>query len=123
MTDLDLVRGEFAEAESATIFTDASAAGFGAAWDRAEVQGMWSPAGKSLHIAWLELSAVLRALEAWAPRLAGRRVLVRYDNTQAVAAINHGSTRVREGRRISRRLAELALHHHLWCRPSTSPGQ
>ncbi len=83
----------------------------GAAWDRAEVQGTWSPAEKSLHLAWLELSAVLSTLETRAPRLAGRRVLARCDNTHAVAAINHGSTRVRDGRQIIRRLAELAIHY------------
>ncbi|KXZ41045.1 hypothetical protein GPECTOR_907g163 [Gonium pectorale] len=110
--EIDLVRGEFTGADGAVIFTDASGLGFGAAWDAAELQGEWAdPAERRLHIAWLELTAVLRALQAWAPRLAGKRVLVRCDNTQAVAAINHGSTRVRDGRSISRQVAELAIRH------------
>jgi hypothetical protein len=53
------------------------------------------------------------ALEIRAPRLASRRVPVRCDNTQAVAAINHASTRVRDDRQISRRLVELAIHYEL----------
>jgi hypothetical protein len=111
VADIELVRGEFAGSEGAIIFTDASGVGFGAAWGAAEVQGPWAEGDQGLHIAWLELSAVLRALQAWALRLAQRRVLIRCDNTQAVAAINHGSTRVPEGRSISRQIAELAVQH------------
>lgn len=107
---LELVRGEFADAQSgAVVFTDASGAGFGAAWEGAELQGVFTPEQQQSHIAWLELTAVVLALQAWAPRLQGRKVLVRCDNTQAVAAVNHGSTRVREGRSLCRQLAELAI--------------
>ncbi len=78
-----------------------------------------TPAEKSLHIAWLELSAVLhpRSQDSGASLgwLVGVRVLVRCDNTQAVAAIisttHGGSTRVREGQWVSRHLAELAIHY------------
>ncbi|PNH00721.1 Enzymatic polyprotein [Tetrabaena socialis] len=111
LADMDLVRGTFAGPNGAIIFTDASGAGFGAAWGAAEIQGSWSQQEKQLHIAWLELKAVLRAVQSWAPQLAGRRVLIRCDNTQAVAAINHGSTRVRDGRSISQQLAELSIQH------------
>eukprot|EP00198_Chlamydomonas_reinhardtii_P001834 XP_001691170.1 predicted protein [Chlamydomonas reinhardtii] len=110
VAELELVRGEFADAQSgAVIFTDASGAGFGAAWEEAELQGVFSAQQRQSHIAWLELTAVVRALQTWAPRLKGRRVLVRCDNTQAVAAVNHGSTRVKEGRSLCRQLAELAM--------------
>ena len=109
--DIDWVRGSFAGPDGAILFTDASGAGFGAVWEAAELQGVWSQQEKQLHIAWLELKAVLRAVQSWAPKLAGKRVLIRCDNTQAVAAITHGSTRVKEGRNISRQLAELAIRH------------
>ena len=110
VASLDLVRGEFTDAKSgAVVFTDASGAGFGAAWDAAELQGEFTPQQRRSHIAWLELTAVVRALQAWAPRLRGRKVLVRSDNTQAVAAVNHGSTRVRDGRSLCRQLAEVAI--------------
>ncbi len=111
VSDINLVRGEFLGPDGAVVFTDASGKGFGAAWDEAEVQGAWGESEAPLHIAWRELTAVLRALETWAPSLSGRRVLIRCDNTQAVAAVAYGSTRVPEGRPIARRIAELAVQH------------
>lgn len=46
---------------------------------------------------WLELTAVVRALQAWAQWLRSRKVLVRCDCTQTVAAAGSDcSTRVRE---------------------------
>ncbi|PNW83443.1 hypothetical protein CHLRE_05g243351v5 [Chlamydomonas reinhardtii] len=109
--DLNVVLGEFEGPEGAVVYTDASAAGFGAVWEDVELQGPWQQNERDAHIAWLELKAILRALQAWAPGLAGRRVLVRCDNTQAVAALNRGSTRVREGRGLMRQVAELALSY------------
>ncbi|GLC37339.1 hypothetical protein PLESTM_000570700 [Pleodorina starrii] len=109
--NIDLVRGDFLGTDGAVIFTDASGRGFGAAWEAAEVQGWWSEGQRGLHIAWLELSAVLRALQSWGPQLASKRVLVRCDNTQAVAAINRGASRLPDSRAISRQIAELAVRH------------
>ena len=111
VADLDVVLGEYQGPEGAVVYTDASAAGWGAVWEDAELQDEWLPAEREGHIAWLELKAVLRALQSWAPDLAGRRVLVRSDNTQAVAALRRGSTRVREGRELMRQVAELALQY------------
>ncbi|PNW87911.1 hypothetical protein CHLRE_01g006766v5 [Chlamydomonas reinhardtii] len=111
VADLDVVLGEYQGPGGAVVYTDASAAGFGAVWEQAELQGGWQPDERGVHIAWLELKAIVRALQSWAPRLAGRRVLVRCDNTQAVAALNRGSTRVRDGRGLMRQVAALALQH------------
>ncbi|KXZ41061.1 hypothetical protein GPECTOR_877g125 [Gonium pectorale] len=40
VVDLQLVRGEFEGPNGAVVFTDASGAGFGAAWEEAELQGV-----------------------------------------------------------------------------------
>ena len=109
VADLDWVRGEFLGTDGAVVFTDASGKGFGAAWEESEVQGEWGLEEGGLHVAWLELKAVLRALQSWAVALSGKRVLVRCDNTQAVAAITRGSTRITEGRPIARQIAALAI--------------
>jgi hypothetical protein len=45
---------------------------FGAAWDAAEDQGPWAPEQQSLHIAWLALSAVLRAPGVLRPAARGQ---------------------------------------------------
>ncbi|PNH12737.1 hypothetical protein TSOC_000315 [Tetrabaena socialis] len=65
VADIDLVRGAFRGPEGAVIFTDASGRGW---W--AEVVGGWTPDEQSLHVARLELTAVLHALQTWAPSLA-----------------------------------------------------
>jgi hypothetical protein len=39
-----------------------------------------------------------------------------------VAAINHGSTRIKDGRQISRRLAELAIHYQFEVRTEHITG-
>ncbi|PNH10171.1 hypothetical protein TSOC_003112 [Tetrabaena socialis] len=110
-SSMDLVGGEFRGADGAVIFTDASGQGYGAAWEAEELQGVWAADQRQLHIAWLELTAILQALRTFGPQLQRRRVLIRCDNTQAVAAVTRGATRIREGRAICRQIALLAVHH------------
>ncbi|GLC46718.1 hypothetical protein PLESTM_001915800 [Pleodorina starrii] len=60
------------------------------------------------------LTFIARAgMSSWGLQLAGKRVLVRCDKTQAVAAIisTGGASRLPDSRTISRRIAELAVRH------------
>ena len=108
---MDLGGGVFQQVGGAVIFTDASNRGYGAAWGDFELQGIWSDDQRQLHIAWLELSAILQALRSFGPRLRGEQVLVQCDNMQAVAAVTRGATRVRDGRSICKEIALLAIKH------------
>jgi len=77
-----------------TITTDASKAGWGAAWDARRVAGTWNITEASLHINILEMKAVLLALREWAPLLRGRTVALLADNKTVVAYLTkEGGTR------------------------------
>ncbi len=92
----------------AVVFTDASATGWGATYNRHAVSGVWTGPQLRWHINCLELLAVRLALSRLRGRLRGKDVLVRTDNTATVAYIN------RQGGLRSRRMSQLARHLLLW---------
>ena len=57
-----------------TIFTDTSNQGWGAHMGDFKVLGFWTRIDRKLHINSLELKAVIRALQHWAPLLQGHQV-------------------------------------------------
>lgn len=91
------------------LVTDASRLGWGAHCGPLRVHDIWSREEKCLHINALELLAVWKSLQAFAPVVAGSTVLVSTDNTTAAAYINkQGGTR-------SRRLLNMSLAFWEWC--------
>ncbi len=92
----------------AVVFTDASATGWGATYNRHAVSGVWTGPQLHWHINCLELLAVRLALGRLKGLLRGKHVLVRTDNTATVAFINH------QGGLHSRRMSQLARHLLLW---------
>ena len=77
-----------------TIFTDASSQGRGTHMGASKVSGFWTRIDRKLHINYLELKAVIRALHHWAPLLQGHQVMIATDNSTVVSYINkQGGTR------------------------------
>lgn len=76
--------GRFAQ----EIFTDASLNGWGASCRDGRTHGWWSDCEKSLHINSLELKAAFNGLLCFATDLHDCNVLLRIDNTTAIAYIN-----------------------------------
>lgn len=72
----------------AIIFTDASLTGWGAVCDSHKTGGIWSPTEKNFHINELELLAVFFGLKCFAADLRDCEILLRVDNTTAIAYIN-----------------------------------
>lgn len=70
------------------IFSDASLSGWGASCGELRTHGWWSEEEKSCHINFLELKAVYYALQCFAPDLRDCEILLRVDNTTAIACIN-----------------------------------
>ncbi|KAJ8913813.1 hypothetical protein NQ315_002719 [Exocentrus adspersus] len=70
------------------IYTDSSLSGWGACTTTESTRGWWSEQDKKNHINFLELQAVLYGLECFAKTLQNCNVLVRTDNTTALACIN-----------------------------------
>ena len=76
------------------VTTDASAWGWGAHLEEAVAQGAWSPVEASRSSNQRELLAILRTIESFQGRLAGKHLQVRTDNAAAVAYVNkQGGTR------------------------------
>ncbi|XP_056093378.1 uncharacterized protein LOC130072339 [Rhinichthys klamathensis goyatoka] len=84
------------------VTTDASLTGWGATQEGRTVNGLWPNRLRSAHINYLELLTIWKALNHFLPRLQGHHVLVRCDNTTAVAYIN------RQGGMRSSKLHALA---------------
>ena len=90
------------------IFSDASLSGWGASRGKIKTHGWWSNSEKCEHINFLELKAVEYALRCFASDLRSQEILLRVDNTTALAYINKmGSIRIPK-------LAELARSIWRW---------
>ena len=85
---------------------DASLTGWGAVCDGHSANGIW-PERDPRHINVLELDAIRLALRSFQDLLLGSHVLVRSDNTSAIAYIN------RQGGVRSKQLNPLATEIHL----------
>ena len=84
------------------IDSDASLQGWGATCEGKLTRGPWSPQEQTLHINCLELLAATLAIQTFAKERSGISVLLRIDNTTAVAYIN------RKGGTVSPTLSHLA---------------
>ena len=91
------------------ITTDASLTGWGATHEGRAAQGVWDSNLRSTHINYLELMAVLLALQHFRTFIQGCHVLVRTDNTTTMCYIN------KQGGLRSRSLHALAQELTLWC--------
>jgi hypothetical protein len=89
---------------STTLTTDASLQGWGAIWGEEKIFGAWEEVEDRIDE--LELLTVLLALQTWDLAQRHDTILLRCDNTVAVAYVNH------KGGRIER-LNEIA--QKIWC--------
>ncbi|XP_029963540.1 uncharacterized protein LOC115400030 [Salarias fasciatus] len=106
-----------------TVTTDASLTGWGAVFGRRSVNGTWPPTLRQAHINYLELLAVFLALRHFLPLLGKCHVLVRADNTTAVAYINReGGTRSVKLHRLAQSLLLWSSEHLLSLRAAHLPG-
>ena len=97
------------QSPNVTIQTDASLDGWGACLARLRVGGRWTSQEMEYHINYLELLAVLYALQTLLKDHRELHVRLQMDNSTAVSYINHkGGTR-------SVNLVQLALKIWLWC--------
>lgn len=71
------------------IFSGASLTGWGAYCNNEGAHGFWKKNESSLHINYLELMAAFIAIKCFAADLNDCEVLLRVDNTTAIAYVNH----------------------------------
>ena len=92
-----------------TLVTDASEMGWGAHLENRQMAGLWPPEYRSKHINWLELKAVILALQEALPLVSGKVILVRSDNTTVISYIN------KQGGTHSPELCYLTWELFQWC--------
>ncbi len=106
-----------------TVTMDASLTGWGAVFEGRAVNGTWPPRLRHAHINYLELLAIFLALKHFLPLLRNCHVLVRTDNTTAVAYINRqGGTRSITLHRLAHRLLSWSSELLLSVRATHVPG-
>ena len=93
------------------LFTDASNEGWGAHLGDSTARGIWSSIESRLHINFLELKAVLLALQKFEHLCRDQIVLVATDNTTVVSYIN------KQGSMKSGSLWALLWRLLSWCHP------
>ena len=81
-------RSLISQQSSMTIISDASLQGWGAFCNGVRTRGPWSPQEQTLHINCLELLAASLAVRTFAKERSGITILLKIDNTTAVAYIN-----------------------------------
>ena len=70
------------------IFSDASRTGWGAVCGSQKTHGFWSESEKEFHINYLELKSAFFGLQCFAKDIRKVNILLRIDNTTAIAYIN-----------------------------------
>ena len=91
------------------IESDASTQGWGASHQGSSTGGPWSSHEREYHINCLELLAATLALKTFAKHMTGISVLMKIDNTTAVAYINN------QGGTVSKELISLTRNLWMWC--------
>lgn len=85
------------------ITSDASLEGWGASCRETQTGGVWSMEERQSHINLLELKAAFLALQMFASQRSNIHILLRIDNTTAIAYLN------KKGGTHSRKLLDLAI--------------
>ncbi|KAL1919968.1 uncharacterized protein VTP21DRAFT_1114 [Calcarisporiella thermophila] len=102
--------------------TDASDNGWGAQFQSTVIGGPWSQEEREFHINWKELKAVELCLEAF-PTLKDTTLLIRVDNTTAVAYINNlGGTRSPRLNEIAQKIWKSCLKRRIQLVVEHIPG-
>ena len=105
------------------MYTDASNTGWGAVLAGQVAKGFWTPEERALHINELEMMAIELGLRSFLPQVRGKVLLLRVDNTTAVAYVNHqGGTRSPRLSAAARRIWELALDNGMYLEAVHIPG-
>ena len=107
------------ESYSKVIYTDASDSGWGATDNTKEIFGFWNEHELGLHINYKELLAVKYALEGIANELKDCNLLLRVDNTTAIAYINKmGGVRFKKFNSLARSIWQWEEKRNIYLRAS-----
>lgn len=101
------------------IFTDASLTGWGACCGDDRTHGFWSEPEANLHINKLELLAIFNGLQCYARNLRNSSILIRCDNTTALAYVNRmGSIQFPDLCALAKKIWQWCENKNLWIHAS-----
>ena len=105
------------------VTTDASETGWGASLGSRRTGGYWNLSERLFHINVLEVMAIEFCLRSYVNDLRNKSVLIRTDNTTAMAYVNHmGGTKSRELSTAAERLWHFALENNMRLTAAHIPG-
>lgn len=97
------------------ICTDASLSGWGAFSLGESAYGWWAPDQSTEHINWLELEAIFLGLKCFARNLTNASILIRTDNTTALAYVNKmGSVKHKKANALAREIWQWCEGKNVW---------
>lgn len=106
------------------IFSDASTTGWGAHCEGENIHGFWKESERSYHINFLELTAAFLALKTFASNLQNCELLLRIDNTTAIAYINRaGGIQYPHLNNLAREIWQWCEHRKLWIFATYIPSE
>ena len=95
--------------------TDASTSGWGAKLGKRKCGGRWSEKEKDKHINELELVAILFGLQALCDKMRNTHILIKCDNTTAVAYVrNMGGCKSLRCNQVARQIWYWAIKYNIW---------
>ena len=108
---------------SLILTSDSSATGWGAHFQDISLQGVWSLQEQAMHINVLELRAARLAVQQLVSHLSGHTVLLRLDNTAAVAYVNkQGGTKSFSLCWEAVQLWNFAIQNNIFLKAAHLPG-
>lgn len=100
---------------SMTIFTDASDTGWGAVCEGVKIHGFWNINESKDHINFRELLAAFFGLKAFCKNMSHLNVLLKIDNTTAIAYINRmGSIKFKNLSDLTRKIWQWCEKRDIW---------
>lgn len=97
------------------IFTDSSLSGWGACCNGEKTHGWWTLEDKRYHINFLELQAIFLGLKCFAKNLKNCNILIRCDNTTAIACVDRmGSVQYKHLNTMARILWQWCEQRNIW---------
>ena len=108
---------------TATLYSDASLKGWGAAFNDESTGGQWSLEEANHHINYLEVFAAFLALRTYAEHLLDKHVKLMIDNTAAVGIINNmGTCHNDECHELAVRIWQFCIRQNIWLTAAHLPG-
>lgn len=120
MTSFNNIRDDEFDLE---LVTDSSLTGWGAVCNNISTYGWWSAEERHQHINFLELKAILLGLKSFTSNLQSKNILIRVDNTTALAYINKmGSVKFPKLSTLAREIWQFCEQRDLWLYASYIPS-